>query len=286
MASRPDIDDLELVVAVARCGSIGAAARSLRLSQPAASARLTRLERRAGVRLFQRDTTGARPTAAGAELARQAEHILGHLDRAFTAAQSADTARPIVVGTFASMAAALFPVLDALLPDQVVDQRVDHGDRLIEWVAEGTMDAALVAIAEQITLPHGTQARAVGGDELVAFRPAGVAGLGAGGTPLRDREVVCYTYDMQGAPTRQRLSLLGATVRRGASVPTTVGMARRRGHLAVLPRSAVATDLRPGESVERLPFRTRLRLSLVTPRPGHPELLAVLPRLRTELGLT
>jgi hypothetical protein len=38
--------------------------------------------------------------------------------------------------------------------------------------------------------------------------------------------------------------------------------------------------------VERLPFRTRLRLSLVTPRPGHPELLAVLPRLRTELGLT
>src|SRR3954465_14615665 len=82
-------DDVRLVLAVARTGSVGAAARRLRVTQPSASQRLARLERRTGLGLFDRDTQGARPTPAGAELARQADHILGHLGGALEAARAA-----------------------------------------------------------------------------------------------------------------------------------------------------------------------------------------------------
>ncbi|GAA4208976.1 LysR family transcriptional regulator [Actinocatenispora rupis] len=284
MATRPGVDDLQLVAEIARTGSIGAAARALRVSQPAASARLSRLERGVGTRLFERDTTGARPTAAGAELSRQAAHILGHLDRVFADTRTAGAGRPLVVGTFASLAASLFPVLDAL-PDVAVDQRVDHGDLLVEWVAEGTMDAAFVAIADQIALPRGLRAHPVGADELVFLRVPGVPAVRAGRQPLRGRHVVLATYDLRLAEVRRRLERLGADVRLGATLATTLGMARRSGHLAVLPRSAVAADPRPDERIEPLPFRTPLKLSLITPRPGDPRLLAALPDVRDALGL-
>src|SRR5689334_3990537 len=138
--SAPAVDDLRLVAAVARCGSVGAAARELLVSQPSASQRLGRLERRAGVRLFERDTLGARPTVAGREMVLQAEHILGHLDGVYDAVRTATAQRSLHVGSFDSLAAALFPVLDELLVGVRLDQRVDHGDRMLAWVGEGTMD--------------------------------------------------------------------------------------------------------------------------------------------------
>src|SRR3954469_15763829 len=65
----PDLDDLRLVVTIAETGAIGSAAAQLHVSQPSASQRLAILERRLGVTLFDRDTRGARLTAAGEELA-------------------------------------------------------------------------------------------------------------------------------------------------------------------------------------------------------------------------
>ncbi|HEY5785932.1 MAG TPA: LysR family transcriptional regulator [Microlunatus sp.] len=62
--------DLRLVAAVARLGSLGAAARELLVSQPSASQRLAALERRCGLRLFDRDNSGARPTAAGSAMSK------------------------------------------------------------------------------------------------------------------------------------------------------------------------------------------------------------------------
>jgi len=89
MASLPSIEDLRLVQAVTRTGAVGTAARELRISQPSASQRLSRLERMCGTKLFERDTRGARPTAAGAELSRRADHILGHLEEVYAATRTA-----------------------------------------------------------------------------------------------------------------------------------------------------------------------------------------------------
>lgn len=286
MSSLPSVDDLRLVLAIGRAASVGAAARELRISQPSASQRLARLERQIGVRLFERDTRGARPTPAGSTLIEQAGHILGHLEGVYDATRAAAAAERLVIGTFSSLAAPLFPALEELLPDIAIQQHADHGDQLIPLVAEGTMDAAFVAYADQVTLPRGTSYRPVGHDELVLFLPYGVPEPTSTKEPFKDRRVVFTTYDLRSEEVRTRLIGLGAEVRRGATLATTLAMARRRGDPAIVPRSAVTTGLLPGERVEAAPFRIRLTLSAVTGATPPRTLLAVLPALRRELALT
>jgi DNA-binding transcriptional LysR family regulator len=286
MASLPSVEDLRLVQAVIRTGAVGTAARELRISQPSASQRLARLERRCGAKLFERDTRGARPTAAGAELSRRADHILGHLEEVYDAARAAAVTQRLVIGTFASLAPILFPILDADLPDLDLEQQVDHGHFLVERVAEGTMDAAFIAIADQMTLPRGTAARRVGRDELVLFVPPGARPPGRGRQPLKDRHVAFSTYDRGAEDIHARLAALGALPRRGVTLGTTVAMARRRAHLALVPRSALATELRPGEHLTSAPFRYRLTLSVVTGTTPPKPLLARLSGLKATLNLS
>jgi DNA-binding transcriptional LysR family regulator len=286
MASSPSVEDLELVLTISRTGSVGTAARELRISQPSASQRLARLERTCETQLFVRDTRGARPTPAGAELARRAEHILGHLSELYDVARAAAAGPRLVIGTFVTFAPILFPVLDAELPDDDIDQQVDHGHLLVELVAEGTMDAAFIAIADQMVLPHGTVARPVGRDELVLFVPEGVEPPRGGKQPLRDRSIAFSTYDRGGDEVCSRLIALGAKARRGVTLGTTVAMARRRSQLALVPRSALSHELRPGEQLLPAPFKHRLTLSLVTGTTPLPRLISLLPSLREALHLT
>ncbi|GAB2652115.1 LysR family transcriptional regulator [Kribbella swartbergensis] len=285
MASLPSVEDLRLVQAIGRTGSVGTAARELRISQPSASQRLARLERMCGTRLFERDTRGARPTPAGAELGRRADHILGHLEEVYAATRQAAAGHRLVIGSFASLAPILFPILDADLPDLDIQQQVDHGHFLVERVAEGTMDAAFIAIADQMTLPRGTVARRVGRDELVLFVPPGATLPGRGKQPLKDRSIPFSTYDRGAEEIHARLVAHGAVPRRGVTLGTTVAMARRRTQLALVPRSALATELRPGERLVPAPLRYRLTLSLVTTPTPPKALIEHLPNLRTTLNL-
>src|SRR5918998_374747 len=153
MSTSPTVDDLRLVEAVARHGSLGAAARELLVSQPAASQRLASLERRLGTRLFDRDTTGARATAAGRELVDQAQHVLDHLDSLVERTLAAARSRTLSIATIPSLAGIVFVALDAELDDVVVQPWVDHGPQLIGRVEAGTLDAAFVTIARQTVLP-------------------------------------------------------------------------------------------------------------------------------------
>lgn len=63
-----DWDDLKLALAVARYGSLSAAARAIGVSQPTVGRRLESFERKIGVNLFDRSTEGLRPTTLGAAL--------------------------------------------------------------------------------------------------------------------------------------------------------------------------------------------------------------------------
>jgi len=57
-----DWDDLKITLAIARHGSLNAAARALGTTQPTVGRRLDRLERRIGARLFERGPGGLSPT--------------------------------------------------------------------------------------------------------------------------------------------------------------------------------------------------------------------------------
>jgi DNA-binding transcriptional LysR family regulator len=77
-----DLTRLRVLEAVARNGSVTAAARELNYAQPSVSHHLARLEAETGATLFQRAGRGIRLTDAGRLLAERAAEILGRLDSA------------------------------------------------------------------------------------------------------------------------------------------------------------------------------------------------------------
>lgn len=70
------IRQLEVFMAVARCGNLTKAADELFIAQPAISVQIKRLERDLGATLFERLPRGVRLTAAGEQLLPRAEAVL------------------------------------------------------------------------------------------------------------------------------------------------------------------------------------------------------------------
>jgi molybdate transport repressor ModE-like protein len=79
-----DLTRLRVLVALARTGSVTAAARELHYSQPSVSHHLARLESETGAKLVQRAGRGVRLTEAGRQLAERGAEILGRLQAAET----------------------------------------------------------------------------------------------------------------------------------------------------------------------------------------------------------
>jgi molybdate transport repressor ModE-like protein len=77
-----DVTRLRVLVAVARHGSVTAAARELNYAQPSVSHHLARLEAETGTKLIQRAGRGIRLTDAGRLLAERAAEVIGRLDAA------------------------------------------------------------------------------------------------------------------------------------------------------------------------------------------------------------
>ena len=68
-------DDLQTFLAIARQGTLSAAARELGVTQPTMGRRLTAMERRMGARLLQRLPSGFALTALGESVLANAERI-------------------------------------------------------------------------------------------------------------------------------------------------------------------------------------------------------------------
>src|SRR5438270_13236118 len=82
-----DWDDLRVVLAIARAGSLGGAATRLGINQSTVFRRINRLEAELAVRLFERLPAGYVPTAAGERLlvtAQRMEDEALALDRAIS----------------------------------------------------------------------------------------------------------------------------------------------------------------------------------------------------------
>ena len=75
-----DIAELRAFCAAVDLGSLGRAARLLRVSQPALSKRLRTLEALAGAPLLERTPRGVTPTPAGAQLYAEARKLLAQAD--------------------------------------------------------------------------------------------------------------------------------------------------------------------------------------------------------------
>src|SRR5262245_13981864 len=72
-----DWDDLKIAHAIARHGSLSAAARALGSTQPTVSRHLSELERRIGVKLFEREASGLKPGPLCASLLETLDSMEG-----------------------------------------------------------------------------------------------------------------------------------------------------------------------------------------------------------------
>jgi DNA-binding transcriptional LysR family regulator len=145
-----DLTRLRILDAVARTGSVTAAARELRYSQPSLSHHLARLEQETGARLLQRVGRGIRLTPAGQLLADRASEILGRVDAAaaeLTAHVGLSTGRVRLAG-FTSVLSTLVPAAAEILrrehPGLQLTLTDTHPPEALELLRAGNVDLALI----------------------------------------------------------------------------------------------------------------------------------------------
>lgn len=136
---------LDAIVAIGREGSVHAAARSLRRTQPALSRLLNEAETLLGTRIFERSSAGTRPTALGERLLDEAQFVLAALRRLTSVGAGV---RPVIaLGCIPRAMHTLMPVLlERLYSEEAAFQpQVAEGSSaaLVEEVARGTLDFAI-----------------------------------------------------------------------------------------------------------------------------------------------
>jgi DNA-binding transcriptional LysR family regulator len=145
-----DVTRLRVLVAVARHGSVTAAAHALNYAQPSVSHHLARLEAETGTKLIQRAGRGIRLTDAGRLLAERAAEVIGRLDAAENelAAYSGLRAGRLRLASFPSALSTIVPTAAALLRDKSpgMDLRLTEAEppEALRMLRAGYVDVALV----------------------------------------------------------------------------------------------------------------------------------------------
>src|SRR6202050_3517840 len=145
-----DVTRLRVLVAVARYGSVTAAAKALNYAQPSVSHHLARLEAETGVKLIQRAGRGIRLTDAGRLLAERGAEVIGRLDAAGSelAALPRMRAGRLRLAAFPSALGTIVPAAAALLREHQpsVDLRLTEAEppEALRMLRAGYVDVALV----------------------------------------------------------------------------------------------------------------------------------------------
>ncbi|MCW7940941.1 LysR family transcriptional regulator [Streptomyces hygroscopicus] len=172
----PDLGALELLLAVARLGSLGRAARELGITQPAASSRIRSMERQLGVALVDRSPRGSRLTDAGALVTDWARRIMEAAEAFDAGAQALRGRRDSRLRVAASMTIAeyLLPgwliALRALRPDTAVSLLAGNSAAVAERLLADEADLGFV---EGLSLPAGLDGAVVAHDRLIVVTAPG-----------------------------------------------------------------------------------------------------------------
>ncbi|OXM52666.1 LysR family transcriptional regulator [Amycolatopsis alba] len=141
---------LSVLAAVARHGSMTAAAKELHYTQPAVSHHLSRLEAATGAKLIQRIGRGIRLTPEGKLLAARAAEIVGRVEGAEVelAAQVGLRAGRVRLAGFQSILSTIVPGAAAALarahPGIELGLIDEHPGEALRMLREGRIDVALI----------------------------------------------------------------------------------------------------------------------------------------------
>jgi DNA-binding transcriptional LysR family regulator len=145
-----DVTRLRVIDAVARHGSVTAAAKALHYSQPSVSHHLARLEAETGAQLLQRIGRGIRLTPAGYLLADRAAEIIGRIDAAEAelSAHVGLTAGRARLAGFSSAIGSVVPRAIAALagkhPGLQISLIDTHPPEALELLRGGKIDVAVI----------------------------------------------------------------------------------------------------------------------------------------------
>lgn len=219
----PTLRQLRTFLSVVETGGVTTAAQSLGLTQPAASQQLRELERTMGVRLLERVSGRAVPTAAGRALMEPARRARAAVDdaRSVTAAYRSGDAGRVRVGTGATASIHLLPPvlaeLNERMPGLEVIVATGNTPDMLRRVEEGDLDAALVTLPA--ALGSSLTALPVATDPLVAFLPEAMLPGGRRALSAADLERLPLILYEAGANTR---SIIDAWFRRAGRVPRPI----------------------------------------------------------------
>lgn len=228
---------METFVGVIEAGSFSAAARRLRVGQPAVSKSIAQLEERLGVRLLLRSTRGLSPTDAGQQFYERAKRAIEEADEADQAARGASTGlsgrlRVCAAVTFARLH--IVPSMKRFLaahPNLSVEVVLD--DRTVDLMEEG-IDVALrmgtLADSSMTARKIGQSRRHVVGTPAY-FKEAGMPAVPA---DLAGHQAIVYAQRGGGDAW--------AFVKEGSAVSVAVD-GRMRVNAAEGVRAAVLADM-------------------------------------------
>ncbi|MGW2932706.1 LysR family transcriptional regulator [Streptomyces sp. NPDC001156] len=172
----PDLGALELLLAVARLGSLGRAARELGITQPAASSRIRSMERQLGVALVDRSPRGSQLTGAGALVTDWARRIVEAAEAFDAGAQALRGRRDSRLRVAASMT-----IAEYLLPGWLIALRAQRPDTAVSLLAGNSAAVAERLLAneadlgfvEGLDVPAGLDAAVVAHDRLIVVTAPG-----------------------------------------------------------------------------------------------------------------
>ena len=262
----PELSALELLLTVAREGSLGAAAAVHGVSQPAVSSRIRTVERLVGFPVVERTAKGSALTDRGALLAEWAQSVVDAaavLDAGIAALRADARARLRL--------AASLTLAEYLLPVWLARWRVEHPDVEVSLAGVNSAEAARLVLAgeaelgftEGPTAPAGLSSRVIGRDRLVVVvapdhpwtrrrRPVGVQELVD--TPMVAREPssgsrIAFEAALRAAAQDPRLQPAGAVLE--LSTTSAVRAAAAAGAApAVISDIAARDDIAAGRLVE------------------------------------
>lgn len=291
MSRWPDLAALEVLVAVADHGSLGAAARAAGMAQPNATRSISRLERQLGTALVVRTARGSSLTPAGAvlvDLARKTLEAAGAMrDAAATLGKESTTT--LSVAASQTIAEHLLPAwlaaLRAAQPQASVSVHVHNSHDVVDDVRAGR---AAIGFVEDPSVPGDMHHVTVARDDMVlvvaphhvwAARTKPVNADELASTPLITREA--------GSGTRVALDrALGSAIEPYLELPSNAAVrvsVASGAAPAVLSRLAVADALAAGTLVT-VPLAMKLRRPLRAVWTGRRQLTGVAAEMVTLAG--
>ena len=238
--------------ALARHSHFGRAAAACAISQPALSMQIKELEDALGAVLIERGARQVRLTKVGEEAALRARDILRAVDELgdFARASHDRLAGRLRIGMIPTIAPYLLPAvmsnLTRLHPELDIHVREALTSKLIQELAEGRLDAAIVALP--VSEPSLTEI-ALFAESFLLVRPGGDAGTPAPGSEaLREMRLLLleegHCFRDQALSFCNMASPQPREVLDASSLSTLVQMVSAGMGVTLIPEMAVEVETR------------------------------------------